>query len=374
MFICILANYVRFDVDQITYNQPQRDHLDNIPSVEVCYSLDEAVLSEPPLQKAWDSFPTPQEVLDMEKTQINGYTNGNFGVTKLIRDNLMCFDISLAGHSISRKNLTGIPIMARIVLKPDLNKNKDPMMYVYVHARDTGASTRSAGFIQSPRGSSVGSWLTFTYSRSTYQLLSSPYITNCKQYQGFMSQDDCFNRCLINSKDNASNALPFETVVDDESILTFGRQTKNGTQGGQDCQHCLKQCHQQDCVKEIITPRLISSTPADQDQIDIIYPTEPEMVVTSVPVYTCFSFLKDTVYSICVCLLLSPIPMLLFERRVAISVAETLFDIKHKRNGVIPEDTVCGSGAGINSLSGGHRVANGINIVNAFANNNMNGH
>jgi hypothetical protein len=352
------------------HHQPQREQLDNIPSVEVCQTVEEDLLNESPLKKAWDSFPEKTEILDLEKTQINGFTSGDYEVKKLLKDNLVCYDITLARHLINRRNLTGIPIMARIFLKPGINVNKDNMMYVSLHSRDSGPTTRTVGFVQSPRvegEGKTGSWLTVSYSRSIFQLLPSPYSTNCIEYRqsGFMSQDDCYNRCLINYKVNSSGILPFEVIIEEEALLSFGRQGRNGTSLGQEGIFCNHRCNRKDCVSDIITPRLISSVPSDIDQIDILFPTEPELMTSFFPAYTCQEFLRDCTKSLLIWFLISPLPYVMFERIVCRTVTETVTNVKIKRNGVAPDDVIC------NTSANGVRASNGLNIINSFANNNV---
>lgn len=370
MVACDLFIYLSFSVTPIMHHQPQREQLDNIPSIEVCYTVEEALLTETPLQKAWDSFPSSTDVLDNDKTQINGFSSGVNEVKKLLKDNLMCYDITLTQHVINKRNLTGIPIMARIFLKPGLNKNKDSMMYVSMHSRYTGPTTRTMSFIQSPRGTgegNEGSWLTVSYSRSIFQLLTSPYTTDCIQYHsiGFKGQDDCYNRCLINQKINSTSTIPFEAIVEDESILSSVRLQRNGTSLGQEGIHCRNQCNHRDCISDIITPRLISAVPSSTDQIDIVFPTEPELMTSYVPFCTFEMLFRNFVRTAVICFFISPLPFVFFERTVHTLATEVVTNVKNKRNGITPQDSVC------NASTNGARAANGVNIINSFANNNV---
>ena len=138
-----------------------------------------------------------------------------------------------------------------------------------------------------------GNLYTATYNVRTYQLLQSPYQTDCLHYDlntEFTSRKDCIRKCKINRSLKRCSVVAHETdVLEGEPSVRFSNDTDEF-----DCvnrlglnQLCHKQCHNNDCFKQHIEPNVMEdSAIAKLDNLTVLrflIPFAPKTTFTHKP-------------------------------------------------------------------------------------------
>lgn len=355
---CCLYVYASYDVEESVSMTPIKKRTVDVPSVQLCYTFDPG-MKEAALADIWNSFPAPDAVLDAENSMFNHEKPlKDFEVKKLIRGDFVCYDIRIKSFFRDIHSNPGKPIAASIVMKPDVNKNKDQVLYMFVHTYKTPISTMT-GFASVSRGTSAGVTITLSYRTDSFMLLPEPYVTNCKSYREtnttVPTPYDCFNKCLL-SRQNATD-VPSNAVVYDETLLTRKRDFSNDSIHAISSK-CIFDC-QPECFSEVISPRIVSAAPSDMDRIDILTPYEPGTTMVLRPRMLFYELLWNLMKVLLLAVMISPVPILALEK-VITSVIHFESESKGKRNGVAPSE--------VRTLGNG--VGNGVNIVNSFTNNN----
>ena len=130
----------------------------------------------------------------------------------------------------------------------------------------------------------------FAYRVRSYQLLPSPYRTDCIDYSktilGVNTRKDCIRKCKLRQSLNKCGVVSEEiNVYDNEPNVRFAKTNEEV-----DCHHdlhldryCLAECSRYDCFKQYIETKTISDTTFDDmklySTIRIFLPDEPRTVL-----------------------------------------------------------------------------------------------
>jgi hypothetical protein len=144
-----------------------------------------------------------------------------------------------------------------------------------------------------------GIWYGISYSMDTYLLLEEPYSTNCLNYHiqtEYLSQKDCFRRCLLKEIVNECDSIPEDTNLFEWEIksLIDKHFENNCSKNIQLRNRCLFLCRKMDCVIHYYKPYVITSVPnngKESSTVMISILTEPKRIYRYLPKIETIEFL-----------------------------------------------------------------------------------
>ncbi len=137
-----------------------------------------------------------------------------------------------------------------------------------------------------------------TYSTKSFQLLESPYPTNCIHYPEktrYYSRKDCIRKCRIKESLSKCGVIADETNVFKWEAGRFANTTEE-----KDClkimdldKFCANFCPNMDCVKNFYTPKEMYSLTLNQSQAKVGFktPLEPKTIYWHKPKIETIEFL-----------------------------------------------------------------------------------
>ena len=148
---------------------------------------------------------------------------------------------------------------------------------------------------------------TFTYAVQSYQLLESPYSTDCNNYREtttFLSREECVRKCRIRESLSKCGVISYETdVIRGEPNVRF-----SGKPEEEECierlylkKYCYDMCPKDDCLIDHYKQIEIAKYGAinqDEMTVAIFFSSEPETSYhhkPSVPLIEFLCYLASTI-------------------------------------------------------------------------------
>ena len=139
-----------------------------------------------------------------------------------------------------------------------------------------------------------------TYTYNFYQLLESPYPTDCKNYylsSKYISRTDCIRKCKIKVSLELCGSISKDISVysGEEGILFANTSGENCADTISFRKHCLKMCPKVDCFLQYYRTIKSSEYPGklvdNYTRIDITTPVEPDTTFFHKPKIELIEFL-----------------------------------------------------------------------------------
>ena len=140
---------------------------------------------------------------------------------------------------------------------------------------------------------------TLTYSVRSYQLLPSPYRTNCLDYSqksGLKSRKNCIRKCKTRHSLEKCGVLSDEIdIYNGEPNVVFAKTNKEWkcTRREKLDDICLKECARYDCDKQYMEVKIIEigNTNNYYNRVRLMIPFEPRTTFSHVPSIELIEFL-----------------------------------------------------------------------------------
>ena len=138
-----------------------------------------------------------------------------------------------------------------------------------------------------------------TFSLISYNLLETPYPTNCWHYSRdteYLSRKDCIRKCKINRSLDKCGVISYETdVYRDEPMVIFA-ETKDKIKCVKKLslkRNCLKICPNNDCYKQYYKSKIVSHSNHSKDisEVSLALPTDPLIAHHQKPQFETIEFL-----------------------------------------------------------------------------------
>ncbi|XP_053202716.1 uncharacterized protein LOC128387538 [Panonychus citri] len=166
--------------------------------------------------------------------------------------------------------------------------------FIFIHStKERIYGPEASSILINPLG--VPTIFYFSYKRSSVQLLSAPYETNCKVYrdidQGIESADHLFEMCINNQTIKLSNFILYQTIISQPDKLYYGfsnrRRFNYSQQLSSIYNYCFKFRVKSECQQSFYVPILNGLQKIDprsnQSFALVLAPFEPDLTKSSIP-------------------------------------------------------------------------------------------
>ena len=124
-----------------------------------------------------------------------------------------------------------------------------------------------------------------TFSLTSFQLLRSPYSTDCKNYYKeteFLSRKDCIRKCKLTESQDKCGVVSHEVdVYENETNVRFAQSLEevNCVKNLNLKSDCVNKCPNYDCFKQDYAPKITAQYSSNYNhcEVDLAIPTDPQL-------------------------------------------------------------------------------------------------